>query len=365
MSNRKLGVLAAFGLCGLAAAVGPLLPPLGAQEAKPALELKPAQDAKSAQDAKPALAAVPDSKGWQAVAPGRVEPRSRPIRIGSPDAGRVGQTMVQVNDTVIAGEALIRIDNDEIRTRLAKVEAELNLRKRARDNPPSPKDAPRRKIEDAAADAERAVVEAQATVDRAAAARRAGTGSNEALEAADAALSRAREQLPQRQSELARFEESTPSVVPTELEGQLAAARIDWRGAQAAQDQLTIRAPIAGTILQLGARAGELTSPAAPQPLVVLGDLSALRVRAEIDERNFGAIRTGQPVVVRSVAFPERDFAGTVSSIAQIVGPGSFGARGQSTFTDIDVAEVVVDLTAPGPLIVGMKVDVYFRRNDP
>ena len=126
--------------------------------------------------------------------------------------------------------------------------------------------------------------------------------------------------------------------------------------------QLTIRAPIAGTILQVGARAGELTSSSAPEPL---GDLSTLRVRAELDERNFGAIKTGQAVVVRSVAYPERDFAGKVSSIAQIIGPGSFGARGQSTFTDIDVAEVVVDLTAPGPLIVGMKVDVYFRRNDP
>ena len=359
MSKRKLSILAAFGLCGLTAAVGPLPPPLGAQEAKPALEAKPSLEVK------PAQAAAPDSKGWQAVAPGRVEPRSRPIRIGSSDVGQIGQIMVQVNDKVVAGEALIRVDNDEIRTRLAKVEVELNLRRRARDNPPSPKDAPRRKIEDAAADAERAVVEAQATVDRAAAARRAGTGSDAALKAADAALSSAREQLPQRQAELARFEASTPSTVPTELEGQLAAARIDWRGAQAAQDQLTIRAPIEGTILQLGARAGELTSPSAPQPLLVIGDLSALRVRAELDERNFGAIKSGQPVVVRSVAFPERDFAGTVSSIAQIIGPGSFGARGQSTFTDIDVAEVVVDLTAPGPLIVGMKVDVYFRRNDP
>ena len=33
-------------------------------------------------------------------------------------------------------------------------------------------------------------------------------------------------------------------------------------------------------------------------------------------------------------------------------------------FTDIDVAEVVVELAAPGSLVVGMKVDAYFRRND-
>jgi HlyD family secretion protein len=29
--------------------------------------------------------------------------------------------------------------------------------------------------------------------------------------------------------------------------------------------------------------------------------------------------------------------------------------------TDVNVVEVVIDLTEPGPLTVGMKVDVYFR----
>ena len=346
MSKQPLLFLAAIAMLGLAAAFAPSLLPTIAQESAP-----PNQ-------------AAPEVKGWQAVAPGRVEPRTEQIRIGSPEVGRVGQVLVKVNDTVFAGEALIRIDNDEVRTRLAKVETEVNLRKRGRANPAPPKDAPRRNVEDAAADAERAVVEARSAVDRAEAAHRAGTGSDDALKAASAALSNAREQLRQRQDELARFEASTPSVVPTELEGQLAAARIDLRGAQAALDNLTIRAPIAGTVLQLGVRAGELASPSAPQPLVVLGDLSALRVRVELDERDVGAIRTGQPVVVRSAAFPGRDFAGKVSSIAPIIGPGSFGARGQSSFTDIDVAEVVVELAAPGPLVVGMKVDAYFRRSD-
>jgi HlyD family secretion protein len=106
-----------------------------------------------------------------------------------------------------------------------------------------------------------------------------------------------------------------------------------------------------------------LASPAAPLPLVALGDLTALRVRAELDERDYGAISMGQLVVVRSDAFPGREFTGKVSLIAPIIAPGSFGARGQSNFTDIDVAEVVVDLVAPDPLIVGMKVDVYFRQS--
>lgn len=346
MSKRKLVVLAAIGMLGIVVALVPLLLPTSAQESTRSNR------------------AVAEVKGLQAVAPGRVEPKSEKIRIGSLEAGRVGQVLVKINDTVVAGEVLIRIDNDEVRTRFAKAEAEVDLRKRGRDNPPSSKDAPRRSVEDAAADAERAVVQARFAVDRAETARRAGTGSEDVLKATSAALSNMRELLRQRQDELVRFESSTPSIVPTELEGRLAAARIDLRGAQAALDNLSIRAPIAGTVLQLAARAGELASPTAPQPLVVLGDLSALRARVELDERDVGEIRLGQPVVVRSAAFPGRDFAGKVSSIAPIIGPGSFGARGQSGFTDIDVAEVVVELAAPEPLVVGMKVDAYFRRND-
>ena len=345
MSNEKLILLAAFGVFGLAAVFAPLLLPTRAQE------LVPIPGAQS------------DPKTWQAVAPGRVEPWSEQIRIGSPVPGRVAEVLVQINDTVFAGEALIRIDNVEVRTNLAKVEAEVNLRKRGRANPPPPKEAPRRNVEDAAADAEQAVVEARSAVDRAEAARRAGTGSDDALKAAIAALSNARERLRQRQIELTRFEADTPSVVPTELEAKLAMARIDLRGAQAALDNLIIRAPISGTVLQLGVRAGELASPAVPQPLLVLGDLSRLRVRAELAQRDFDLIKPGQPVFVRSAAFAGRDFAGKVSSIAPIIRAGSFGARGPSSFTDIDVAEVVVELAEPGPLIVGLKVDVYFRHN--
>ena len=347
MSKQKLIFLVAIGLLGLVAALAPLLPSGSAQQSAP-----------SRND-------VPEAKSWQAVAPGRVEPRSEQIRIGSPLVGRVGEVLVKINDTVFAGEPLIRIDGDEVRTRLTKAETEVSFRKRGRANPPPPKDAARRKVEDAAADAERAVVAARAVADGAAAARRAGTGSGDALTAALTDLSGAREQLKQRQAELAQFEASMPPIVPTELEGQLAMALVDLRGAEAAIDNLTIRAPIAGTVLQLGIKAGELASPSAPQALVVMGDLSALRIRAELDERDFGAVKIGQPVLVRSAAFPGRDFAGKVASISQVIGPGNYGARGRSNFSDIDVAEVMVELAEPGPLIVGMKVDAYFRRNDP
>jgi HlyD family secretion protein len=80
-------------------------------------------------------------------------------------------------------------------------------------------------------------------------------------------------------------------------------------------------------------------------------------VRAEVDERDIERIKIGQPVVVRPVAFRERGFAGKVSSIARRV---EGNARGQLDTNDVGVVEVLVDVAEPGPLLVGMKADVYF-----
>jgi hypothetical protein len=99
---------------------------------------------------------------------------------------------------------------------------------------------------------------------------------------------------------------------------------------------------------------GELASPSATQPLLVLGDVSALRVRAEVDERDIEEIKIGQSVLVRPIAFHEREFAGTVSFIARLVEPGRNRVRGQR---DVGVVEVLVDLPEPGPLSVGMKAE--------
>ena len=123
-----------------------------------------------------------------------------------------------------------------------------------------------------------------------------------------------------------------------------------------------VRAPIAATVLAVNARAGEIASPAAPQPLVVLGDLSAMRVRAELDERDFGEVKAGQAVVVRTADLRGREFAGKVAAIAPIVEQGRI-LRGQRNLIDVNVVEVLVDISEPNGLAVGMKVDVYFRRD--
>ena len=208
------------------------------------------------------------------------------------------------------------------------------------------------------ADAEKTVSEARSSLDQAAIARRVDRNSDADVEAARSALTHAQDRLNQQKIELRRIEADLP--LPTQAEGQLNIARSELFVIEAAVEKMTIRAPINGTVLQMNAKIGELASPAASQPLLVLGDLSALRVRAEVDERDIEEIKVGQSVLVRPIAFHEREFAGTVLFIARLVQPGRNGVRGQR---DVGVVEVLVDLPEPGPLSVGMKADVYFRRD--
>jgi HlyD family secretion protein len=307
-------------------------------------------------------AETPDKKIWQAVAPGRVEPQSGEIRIAPSVMGRIGEVLISVNDKVFAGQPLMRLDDDETQARLLVARAQIELRKRARNEQRSSgRTASRREAEDMVAESEQAVVEARSALDRAAAAKSGGDGSGAGIDTARARLTRARDLLESQKAELRRLEIESGTALPTQAEGQLNIARAELLGVEAAVEKLTIRAPIDGTVLRINAKAGELALPSATQPLLLLGDISAMRVRAELDERDFGAIKIGQTAMVRSAAFPEREFAGKVLSIAPIIQSGRISSGDQRNLTDVNVAEVVVELAEPGPLTDGMKVDVYFR----
>ena len=267
---------------------------------------------------------------------------------------------MKTNDKVFAGEALIQLADDELRARLAAAETQVGLRERARDEKSATGSArTRRKALDAVADAERTLYDARSAVDRSAARRRAGGGSEADLTAARLAFTRAQNELSTRQDELRTAEDD--GALPTSLEGQLSIARSESAVARSVLDKMTVRAPIDGTVLQVNVRVGEVVSPGSPQPPLQLADLSALCVRAELDERDLGSVRSGQAVTVRAAAFPDREFEGSVQSIAPLVEPGHLELPGSRNQAELDVVRVTVGLTGAGDLTIGMKADVYFR----
>ena len=312
----------------------------------------------------PVIATTPEapSQKWIAAAPGRVEPRSGQIRIGTGIPGRVLEVAVATNDRVIEGEVLIRLEDKEARARLTSAEAEVAARKRERDAQPGTagrEDV--RKAEDAVFAAERAVTNARFALDAVLAADRKSPGSPQALLQARKQVAEAKDKLRQEHVAFAAAHAKTKAPAPNRLEAGLIAARAELTTAEELLDKTRIRAPLTGSVLQVNAKPGELVAPSPEQPLIVMGDLTVIRVRAEVDEQDVAKIKLGQKAFVRSNAYPNREFEGKVTELAPSLGLPRMGSRGARRATDVEVMEVMIDLEGSVPLLPGMRADAFFR----
>ena len=349
---QKLGLLmgfAALGISGLAVAIVAL----------PG-QIIPVKTAPAAASTAPAPAET--VQAWVAAAPGRVEPRSGQVRLSAGLVGRVVSAPVKINDRVAEGQVLIQLEDKEARARLVAAEAEASARKRERDAQPATTGREAvNKAEDAVFAAQRVVTNARFELDEAIIADLKANGSSQAA-AARRRLTEARDKLRQEHAAFASAHAKAASPAPNRLEAALAAARADVRLAETVLDNTRIRAPIAGSVLQVNARVGEMVAPAPDQPLLVMGDMSKLRVRAEIDEPDVSKIKLGQKVFVKNTAYPGEEFEGTVAELAPSLALPRMGSRGPRRTTDVEVMEVIVDLDGAVPLLPGMRVDAFFRR---
>lgn len=312
----------------------------------------------------PAAQVLPDrpQPTWVAAAPGRVEPRSGQIRVASLAPGRILEISTQVGDRVTKGDVLVRLDDKEARARLTAAEAEVAIRQRERDA--QAETAGRedvRKAEDALYAAERAATNARFALDGVLAADRKAAGNAQDLIQARNQLSQAEDKLRRERIALASAHAKAKVPAPNRLEAALTTARAELTLAEEAVEKMRIRAPLSGSVLQINAKPGELAMPAAEQVLVVMGDLSMMRVRTEVDEQDVAKIKRGQQVFVRSTAFPGREFSGTVTELAPSLAMPRMGSRGARRSTDVEVMEVIVDLEGTSPLLPGMRADVFFR----
>lgn len=302
---------------------------------------------------------------WTATAPGRVEPKGGEVRLSALSPGRIEDVLVRANDKVMAGDLLVRLEDVDAIARTLGADAEAGVRKRERDGETNvPRLAQeRRAAEDKLNNTERTIALTRSSLDRLMIARRISpssvsadqlTSGRTALELAIKQLELDRES--HRQSQLA------PGVpLPTRLESGLTASRAELSVAEAALERTRVRAPFDGTILQLHAIAGESVAATPEQPLIVIGNTTSLRVRAEVEERDVTKVRIGQPVVLKTDAFGDQEFQGRVASMAQSLRPPKLAQRGPRRPTDLDSLEVMIDLDAGTSLLPGMRVDVFFK----
>jgi multidrug resistance efflux pump len=153
-------------------------------------------------------------------------------------------------------------------------------------------------------------------------------------------------------------------VVVAQAQVRAAIARRDR--AKAELERLTVRAPIDGTILQLKYRVGEYYNPASPagvavEPLAVLGDLRAIRVRVDVDERDIARVTSGAPGFVPLSAFPGRRFPGEVVEVGARMGRKNVRTDDPIERLDVKILEVVLQIEDPRGLVPGIRVTGYIQ----
>jgi HlyD family secretion protein len=318
--------------------------------------------AEEASKSSTAKSTAPVKIDWLAAAPGRIEPRTGLVRVGAQLLGRIADVTVKLNDTVEDGELLIRLDDDEARARLQAAETEAASRKRERDAQPLDKAREEvRKAEDAVFSAERSQTNARFELEYELQAKRQGNGSDARITDARANLASAKTKLQKERAAYATSQAKTDVPAPSRLESALQASRSDVSVAEALLEKTRIRAPVAGTILQLPAKAGEMVAPSPDLALAVIGDMSLVRLKAEVDEHDVAKIKTGGKVTVKSNAYPGREFQGTVAALAPTLASPKFALRGARRPTDVEVLEVTIDLEGEVPLLPGMRADAFFK----
>ncbi len=307
-------------------------------------------------------ASPPAAPQWAASATGRVEPKDGEIRIATQVPGKIAEVLAKTNDKVEAGDLLLRLDDQDIYVRIAASVAEVGVRERELTEEPATGLAlERQKAEDAVAKAQRAVFAAHEAADAVARAFRAGSASAEALAAERAKVVDAVAKLDAERANLNTVNGKSGMPLTTRLESSLATARAELTGAEIALERTRVRAPSSGTVLNMIAKPGETAVPSPESAVLVFGDLSGLRVRAEVEERDAAKVRVGQKVVVKADAFPDKEFEGQVTSISQSLGAPRIATRGPRRPNDVEVVEVMVGLDGNPPLFTGMRVDTFFK----
>jgi len=128
-------------------------------------------------------------------------------------------------------------------------------------------------------------------------------------------------------------------------------------------DEMTVRAPTAGTVLVRTIERGEWVQPGTP--LFSMVDLNQLYLKIYVPEPDIGKIVHGQPARVHIDAFPKRFFPARVSKIAS---EAEFTPKNVETREErvklVFAVELALDENPDGALKPGMPADAVVRLED-
>jgi ABC exporter DevB family membrane fusion protein len=294
--------------------------------------------------------------------PGRVEPYSEDIKIGSELSGRLKVVSTEEGDVIHRGQVLAELENADYRAQVESARANVVA-----------KQAVLRKVVNGARRQERdeawsSVNEAKAVMENAQAElhRRqelfsAGVVSREELDRygreADVATAKYEAAVQQHALVDDHAREEDRSLAEADL--KLAEAQLEE--AQARYEKTFIRSPIDGSVLRKHHRSGESVSNSStvPDPILTIGDRQTLRVRVDVDETDVSKVRVGQKAYVTADAFGKQKFWGHVVRVGQQLGPKNVRTDEPTEKVDTKILETLVELDSGSNLPDGLRVDAF------
>jgi len=294
--------------------------------------------------------------------PGRVEPSSEDIKLGSELSGKLKSVNVEEGDSIRRGQVVAVLENDDYRAQVASAQAEVGA-----------KEAGLRKVQNGARRQERSaawssVRAAQAVMDNA----RSEMDRRQKLFAAGV-ISREESERSTREYDVARakYQEAVErhSLVDSaareedqslaEADLRLARARLDE--ARARYAKTFVKSPIEGTVLRKQHRNGESVSNSSnvADSILTIGDKKVLRVRMEVDETEVGKVRVGQKAYVVADAFGRQKFWGRVVRVGEQLGRKNVRTDEPAERVDTKVLETLIELENGAPLPMGLRVDSF------
>lgn len=285
-------------------------------------------------------------------APGTIVARTK-VSISARVSARVADLPKPAGSSVRSGEVLVRLDATDLEAQLRAAEARFSAQKQqiavaeARILAQEAELAARRVQ---LADAERELKRLLGLLE-------SRDVAQQAVDQAQAKVDQLRAQL---ESQVKGLQADAANLLV--LRHQLDAADAEITRARDNLSYTTIVSPMDGTVTRVNTEVGEVavmgTMNNPGTVLLEVADLNAMIVNARVDETAIASVREGQPAQVRAQAYPDRVFSGTVRSVALAETEARDGSRHYK-------CEILLD-TGGERLFSGLSadVDIETRRHD-
>lgn len=106
-----------------------------------------------------------------------------------------------------------------------------------------------------------------------------------------------------------------------QADGAIASAAAQVDAARQNIERATVRAPIAGVVVKLWRRVGEVVDGTPATPIMEIADPSSLELAASVSARDLVTLSAGQPATVSFDALPGRTFSASVRTVSPAVDP--------------------------------------------